>query len=227
MVVRQFFASLLIVTLAVPAWSTPAVVGTTAASQSATVRGNALLPGSTVFSGDTIQVGAGGTASIAVTGGTQVRVGPGSQVRLSREKEGTRIEIGRGSASFLVPSDASFEARLADATIRSTGKGPTVGVVLVADIRKALIAAEKGELIVRTAHDARSVTLKEGEGVEVSLVPDPQGGGGTGATTLSGKWVAVLAVVSISIVAAIAIWRGTTELTDQEKRNAVSPFRFP
>ena len=228
MVVRQLLASVLIVILAVPTWSTPTVVGTTAASQSATVRGNALLPGSTIFSGDTIQVGAGGTVSIAVTGGAQVRVGPGSQVRLSREKEKTRLEIGRGSASFLVTSDAPFEARLADATIRSTGSGPTVGVVLVADMTKALIAAEKGELVVHTAHDARSVTLKEGEGVEVSLAPDPQGGSGTGATTLSGKWVAIMAAVSISIVAAIAIWRSTTgKLTDEEKRNAVSPFRFP
>lgn len=43
---------------------------------------------------------------------------------------------------------------------------------------------------------------------------------------LSGKRVAILAAVSIGIVAAIAIWLGTTELTDQEKRNAVSPFRF-
>jgi ferric-dicitrate binding protein FerR (iron transport regulator) len=187
-----------------------------------------LLPGSTIFSGDTIQVGAKGTVSIAVTGGAQVRVGPESQVRLSQEKGKSLLEIGRGSASFRVSSDIPFEARLADATILGAGNGPAVGVVLMEGVSKALIAAEKGELTVRTAHDARTMTLKEGEGVEVSLVPDPQGGAGTGASTLSGKYVAIMAVVAISIVAAIAIWRGTTGgLSDDEKRNAVSPFRFP
>ena len=228
MVARQLLASILIAILAIPASPTSSIVGTTAASQSATVRGSALIPGSTIFSGDTIQVGTNGTVSIAVTGGAQVRVGPGSQVRLSREKEKTRLEIGRGSASFRVTPDVPFEARLADATIRGTGEGPAVGVVLVADMTKALIAAEKGELVVRTAHDARSVTLKEGEGVEVSLAPDPQGGDRADAPMLSGRRIAILAVVSIGIVAAIAIWRGTTGgLSDTEIRNVVSPFRFP
>lgn len=227
MFARQSLAVVLIAGLAVPGWSAPTVVGTAAVSQSATVRGSALLPGSTIFSGDTIQVGAKGTVSIAMTGGTQVRVGPGSQVRLSQEKEKALLELGRGSASFRVASDVPFEARLADATIRGAGRGAAVGVILMEGVKKALIAAEKGELVVRTAHDNRSLTLKEGEGVEVSLSPDPQGGSGTGATTLSGKWVAVLATVSIGIVAAIALWRGTTELSDEDKRNAVSPFRFP
>jgi len=228
MFARHFLASVLILALAVPGWSTASIVGTAAASQSATVRGSALLPGSTIFSGDTIQVGTNGTVSIAVTGGAQVRVGPRSQVRLSKDKEKTRLEIGSGSASFRVAPDVSFEAQLADATIRSTGEGPAVGVVLVADLNRALIAAEKGTLLVRTAHDARSVTLKEGEGVEVSLAPDPQGTNRVDAPMLSGRRIAILAVVTIGIVAAIAIWRGTTgQLTDEQKRNAVSPFRFP
>lgn len=224
---RQFLASVLIAVLAIPVWCSPTVVGTTAASQSATVRGSALLPGSTIFSGDTIQVGTKGTASIALTGGAQVRVGPESQVRLSREGEKALLEIGRGSASFRVTSDMPFEARLADATIRGTGSGPAVGVILMQDAQKVLIAAEKGELVVSTAHDSRSMTLKEGEGVEVTLAPEPEGTSRTSATTLSGKKVAIMAAVAIGIVAAIAIWRGTTELSDEEKRNAVSPFRFP
>jgi ferric-dicitrate binding protein FerR (iron transport regulator) len=227
MFVRQFLASVLILVLAVPAWSVPTVVGTTAASQSATVRGSALLPGSTIFSGDTIQVGTKGMASIALTGGVQVRVGPESQVRFAREKETAQLEIGRGSASFRVAPGVPFEARLADATIRGAGSGPAVGVILVQSEEKAVIAAEKGELVVSTAHDSRSMTLREGEGVEVTLAPEPQGTSGTSAKTLSGKRVAILALVSIGIVAAIAIWRGTTEISDEEKRNEVSPFRFP
>lgn len=229
MFARRALVLLLILLLACPAWSNPGIVGTAAASRAATVRGNALLPGSTIFSGDTIEVAAKGSASIAVNGGAQVRVGPGSQVRLSREKETALLEIGRGSAAFRVTQSTPFEARLADATIRGTGKEPAVGVVLMRDAKTALIAAEKGELVVSTAYEGKSVTLKEGEGVEVTLAPAPQGGGGTAATTLAGKWVAILGTVVVGAVLAVALIRSATDngLTDPQKRNEVSPFRFP
>lgn len=229
MLARQALAALLIAILAFPAWSNPGIVGTAASSRSATVRGNALPPGSTVFNGDTIDVGNDGTLSIAVNGGAQVRVGPQSQVRLTRENDKAFFEIGRGSAAFRVPGSASFEARLADATIRSTGNGPAVGVILFRDAKNVLVAAEKGELVVSTAHDAKSVTLKEGEGVELALAPaPPPQAGTTTATTLPGKWVAVMSVILGGALIAVAIYLNNRGgLSDREKRDAVSPFRFP
>jgi hypothetical protein len=229
MLARQALAALLIAILAFPAWSNSGIVGTAASSRSATVRGNALPPGSTVFNGDTIDVGNNGILSIAVNGGAQLRVGPQSQVRLTRENDKAFLEIGRGSAAFRVPESGTFEARLADATIRSAGKGPAVGVILFRDAKTALIAAEKGELVVSTAHDAKSVTLREGEGVEVALTPAPPTGT-TSATTLPGRQVALLSAIMISALLAVAICLnicGDDGLTNQQKRDAVSPFRFP
>ena len=229
MVARQALAGLLIALLAFPAWSNPLVVGTVAATQSAQVRGNALVAGSTVFSGDVIQVGADGSASIAGSNGVQIRIGPKSLVRLSLEKEKTLLEIGQGSASFRVEESIPFEARLADATIRGAGKGPAVGVVILRGLKTAVVAAEKGELAVSTAHDGKMISLKEGEGVEVSLAPPPQGGGGTTVTTLSGKWVAILGIITVGAITAIAIFRNSADkgMTDRQRGSTVSPFRFP
>lgn len=229
MMARQALSALLIALLAFPAWSSDApVIGTVAATQSAQVRGNALAPGSTLFSGDVIQIGAEGSASIAGNNGVQIRLGPQSLARLSLENEKTLLEIGQGSASFRVEAGAPFEARLADASIRGAGRGPAVGVVLLRSPKTALVAAEKGELTVSTAHDGRMLSLKEGEGVEVSLVAQPQDSGST-PRSLSGKKIAILAVIAIGVITAVAFFQNTQGrgLSDQDKRDNVSPFRFP
>ena len=229
MMARQALAGLLIALLAFPAWSSNLpIIGTVAASQSAQVRGNALAPGSTLFSGDVIQIGAEGSASIAGSNGLQIRLGPKSLARLFLENEKTLLEIGQGSATFRVEEGAPFEARLADATIRGTGKGPAVGVVVLRSPKTALVAAEKGELTVSTAHDGKMLSLKEGEGVEVSLAAQ-QGSGSNGPGSLSGKKIAILAVIAIGVITAVAFFqnRQGRGLSDQDKRDNVSPFRFP
>lgn len=231
MFLRQALAGLLTVLLACPAWTSPNVVGTTAASKAATVRGSALLPGSTIFSGDTIETGRQGSASISVTGGAQVRVGSESRIRLTRADEKARLELTRGRAAFRVSNGAPFEARFADATLRPASGDAAVAFINMTGERTALIAAEKGAWVVSTAHDAKSVTLRESEGVEVTLAPAPPApqAGSTGATALSGKWIAILGAIVIGIVIGVAAFRNSDEpnLSDTDKRNEVSPFRFP
>ena len=78
MFARQVLALLLVLLLAFPAWGDPNIVGSVASSQSATVRGTNLTPGSTIFSGDTIEVGAHGSAWITLPGGAQVQVAENS-----------------------------------------------------------------------------------------------------------------------------------------------------
>lgn len=229
MFARQVLAALLVVLLAFPAWSNPGIVGTASASKAATVRGAALQPGSTLFSGDTIDVGPQGGAWIALEGGSGMQVAANSQVHLATAGDATQFEIGRGRVTFRIREN-SLQARLADATIRASGRGPAVGVISL-DGRKAFVAAEKGELLVATAASAKSVILHEGEGVEMTLepAPAPQFGSGASAKTLSGKWVVLLGAVVAGIIIAVAVARNRaeTKLTDQEKKNEVSPFRFP
>jgi len=229
---RQALAAFLTVLLACPAWTNPNVVGTAAASKGATVRGSTLLPGSTIFSGDTIATGQTGSASISLTGGAQVRVGSESRIRLTRKDEKALLELTRGRAAFRVSNASPFEARFADATLRPAGGDTAVAFINMTGERTALIAAEKGSWVVSTAHDAKSVTLRENEGVEVTLAPAPpapQAGGASGASSLSGTWIAILGVIVAGIVTGVAVFRNSdeTNLSDTDKRNEVSPFRFP
>jgi len=105
--------------------------------------------------------------------------------------------------------------------------------VSVLSAKTALIGAERGELLVSTAHDGKSVTLKEGEAVEVTLAPAPAkpelAGGGTGAPTLTGNQVAILGGTIVLIISLLAIKLASDHksLTDTQKKNAVSPFQFP
>ena len=169
MFARQAVALVLIAALAFPAWSNPSIVGNVARSQSATVRGTALTPGSTIFSGDAIEVGPRGSAWITLPGGAQVLIAQNSLVYLAKTADTTQLVVNRGVVSFRTTEKSRVEALLADATIRPVNDMPAVGSVAVRNPQSALIAAEKGMLVITTEHNASSVTLREGEGAEVAM----------------------------------------------------------
>lgn len=229
MLARQALAAALATLLALPAWTNPGIIGTASASRAALVRGAELAPGSTLFSGDVIEVGAGGGALIALHGATRIEMGAETQVRVSGQGEKARLEIGKGRVGFV--ADSSLEVRLADATIRATGAGTAIAKIVALPGKKGIIAVERGQLLITTVSAKRTLTLREGEGVEVTLepAPAPQVGAGQTAATLTGRWVLVLGLVVGVTVTAIAVWlnRGETKLTNLDKRTEISPFRFP
>ena len=251
MFIRQALALLLVFTLAFPVWASPTVVGNVASSESATVRGAALTPGSTVFSGDTIEVGPKGIARIALTGGAQVQVGGNSQVRLTKTSDTVQVTIDRGLAAFLTTEKSGVEAILGDATIRPANAMPAIAVINVRSPQEAVIAAQKGSLWITTAHDSKTVTLKEGEGAEVTLSQDKTQDNSpqtqtpeeekkkkkkkpagvippAGSTWTVGK-VVTIALILGGVATAIGFLLGQSEvkLSQTEKCTAVSPFKCP
>src|SRR5579883_3234414 len=98
---RQLTAGVLIALIALPAWpQSPQVAGTVLASQSASMRDSAVLPGSTIFSGDTISVGPPGRAQIALPGGGRIEVLGDSTVQLTRKTAAIAFAVQRGAVSF-------------------------------------------------------------------------------------------------------------------------------
>jgi hypothetical protein len=247
MMLRKVLAALLTALLAIPAAAsadsgTSAVatpIGTFSYSDSAIIGGAGALAGTTVFSGDMIEVGPRGSAWILLNGGMQVGVSSASRLRLKEQASGKNqieMEMFSGTARFRTSEATPVVARLADATVRAKGANPAVGIISLLSRNKAIIGAEKGDLLVSTAHDGKSVRLREGESVEVLLV-DPSAPGNpqdknnktTGAKTLSGGQVAIIGVVLAAVVIAIGIKlaKDNKGLTDLEKQNLVSPFKFP
>lgn len=250
MFIRQALALLLVLMLTFPAWASPTVVGNVASSDSATVRGAGLTPGSTVFSGDTIAVGPKGTARIALTGRAQVEMGGNSQVRLTRTSDTVQVTIDRGLAAFLTTEKSGVEAILGDATIRPANAMPAIAVINVRSPQEAIIAAQKGSLWITTAHDSKTVTLKEGEGAEVTLSQDKTQDNSpqtqtpeeekkkkkkpagiilpAGSTWTAGK-VVTIALILGGVATAIGFLLGQSEvkLSQTVKCTAVSPFKCP
>ena len=233
---RQLLAVLLALVLAFPAWASPNIVGNVSSSESATVRGTNLTPGSTILSGDAIDVGARGSAQILLVGGAQLRMLEDSQVRVTRTTDVIQVSVQRGVASFRTAENSSVEALLADATIRSADGLPAVGIISVRSPQSAMIAAEKGTLLITTAHDSKSVTLHEGDAAEVTLVPEKakdrdkdKGRGAVPAGATSAARVVLIAIIVGGAItaAALLLGRGGTQLTTLQKCNSVSPFRCP
>jgi len=232
MFVRQALAAILILLLAFPAWTALNPIGRATSSNSSTVRGIALLPGGTIFSGDTIEVGPRGGARIALAGGGLVAVAADSRVRVSQANEKIQIELTWGRVWFSM-AGKRVQGRLGDATVRSAQGAPGVGVIARLSPTKAIIAAAKGELVVSTGRDSKSVTLREGEGVEVSLAlpspPSPTAAPSPAPppVVLAAVPIVILGVVVIVAASLIAVALNNNEgqLTDQEKANVLSGFR--
>lgn len=224
---RKFLACLLAVFLVTPAWSSPAGIGVAATSQLARVNGTQLAPGTTLFSGDVVESGRNGTARLTFPGGGLALIGARSRVQVTGAQDDVALELLNGRASFRLVS-GKVEARLRDATIRAASENAS-GIVAWRSETSVVIAAEKGSLEVTAAATGKTVVLREGEGIEATLVPDPapQGQQGQGPRALSGRTVVVLGAVLIGTVSLLAWLFNASENKPGPDRlgDVVSPFR--
>ena len=240
MVARNGLAVLLASLLAFPVYGDPSAVGSFTGGQSASIRGVSLSPGATVFSGDAIEVATGGSARIALDGGSQVQVGQESQIRLEKTSNRVQLFIDRGIASFRTGGDSGVEALLADATIRSADGAPAVGIVQIRSPQAAVIAAQKGALVISIAHDGKNVVLREGDGAEVTLAQDtqqteqqknkkkPAGAAVPAGSMSTGKVVLIAAIIGgVATAIAVLLAHSETQQSVKDKCNAVSPFKCP
>ena len=99
MIRKHLLAMAVLLFAAVSVSAKQAVVGSVLSSQGATVHGANLKAGSTIFSGDTIEVGPKGSAVIALPNGGQVQVSADSQVSLSKTADSIELSINKGHAS--------------------------------------------------------------------------------------------------------------------------------
>lgn len=235
MVRRRLLACLLASSLVFPVGATPAgspaVVGIATISQEATLQRLDLRAGATVFSGDLLAVGPAGSAVISLSRDTLLRFGADSSARLLKAEAGqdVAIELGSGNVVYRTGNAAAVEVRLADAVIRGAAGSPVTAAVAFLSPVKAIVGAEKGVLTVSTARDGRSVTVREGESVELTLAdpaPAPQAPAGR-SSSMSGAKVAIIGAVVIVAITVIGLSLRNSGLTRQQQRDLVSPFRLP
>ncbi len=197
----------------------PEVVGIVISGQKAVARDTSAPPGTTIYSGDTLKTFKG-HAAVAI-GDSQVRLGAESRARLLRARGRVQLEIERGRVNWRNSWSSPVEARLADATI--TGSDAAIAGIAMLSETKAVVAAERGTLKLTTARDNKSMTLRAGESVEVTLANQDsdesdrrrRGGG----VLLSSRKVAIFGAVLITAISLI----GWSIQDDSKSSVVISP----
>lgn len=236
---RKFLAMLLVVVASSPAWGAAEPLGSVTTASAATVRNTNLSEGSTVFSGDVISVAAHGSTRIALSGGAQVQVLGESSVRLKKADESVQIIVDRGQASIHSSGNNGISALVADATVRPVNGAETSAFVQSLSETHAVIAAEKGALLITTAHDGKTYTVNEGEAADLSAVdssaaPDAQQNGGAvpagkAAPPYKRKAVVIWTVAILAagtITAAILLIHRENQQSTTSLGNEISPSKL-
>jgi hypothetical protein len=178
MELRKALSVLVIGLMTVPAWALPSsAVGTVEGSAAATVRGAALVSGTTLYSGDTVEVGARGNALISLAQGAQLALSADSQASIQKNgaSDPVRVVVERGFAKFRRTQGAPVEAMLGNATVQTAG-AEGVGFIHIVDANKAMIGAVKGNILVTIGDHTTTVP----EGAALAVSPDGQSNQGSG-----------------------------------------------
>jgi hypothetical protein len=199
----SLFLLLLAIVGAAPIFAGSAAIGTVAGSLNATIGGQAVLPNSTVFSGDHLQV-LDGAAVIAFANGSRMALGQNTEAQFLRDEEGgVAVALAKGNVSMYHPATGSnLQVSVEDWAI-TPGKGfKTVGEVAMLN-RAVLVTAKQGTLHVEGNGQAIDVA----QGKTITLLPKTNGmpQAGTSQKLVSGSALGAAAAVLAGVGAAFGI----------------------
>ena len=209
------FALLLGAVAALPAMAGSAVIGSVAGSTNATVGGQSLLPNTTIFSGDSLQV-RDGVAVISVSNNSRLILGHDTVASFLREGSTVTVLLSQGNVSMLHPQNGS--------AVRVQTKGvsisPAPGFKTLGDVAMLngtiVISAKDGALKV----EDHGATKNVAKGQTIVLTPatkDHQGGAGWGGNGDLGWHVAILgAAGAAAILSGIAMSRAGDANTNSQ-----------
>jgi len=187
----------------VPVFAGSAVVGSVAGSLNASVGGQALLPNTTVFSGDSLQVKEG-AAVVALENGNRVALGKDTAASFQRNDNVVTIFLTEGSVSLFHPdSKTALKVQAGGVTVEPAPGFKTMGEVAMAN-GTVMVTAKDGTLQV----NENGKTVEVAKGKTIALTPKtaraPQTGG---SQKLGGApaWVdyTILGISGGAIIAAI------------------------
>ena len=174
--------------------------------------------GATVYPGDSIATGTGGTMRLKVGSG-QLYLLSSSAATLTENTSAFYVVINRGTIGFSSPGVEPFELETPLGVVRPAA-GPAYGQVTLTGPREMIVSAYRGDLIVDNNGDLH--TIPEGKSFRVSMDLDPaqpqpnatapQGPRGTVAKpAVNPHFILKLTAVAIVSVATYFIWQELSE----------------
>jgi trimeric autotransporter adhesin len=187
---------------AAPVYAGSAVIGSVAGSLNATVGGQALVPNSVIFSGDSLQV-RDGAAVIALENGSRMAFGRETEASFLRGSNGVEVLLGRGDVS-MYQSDGRLgvavkagEYEVKPATgYKTLGEVAMLNGLVTVTAKEGPLKVEGGGQTVEVAQ-GKTITL----GTKTARAPLPQTGG---SQNLGGNNTLLIAgALGAGVVAAI------------------------
>ncbi len=201
----SLFALLVGMVASVPALAGSAVIGSVAGSMNASVGGQALLPNTTIFSGDSLQVRDGVAVVAAGTSGRMV-FGHDTVASFMRDANQVTVLLSQGNVSVFHPIDgAGVRVKVGNVSIVPTAGFKTLGEVAMLN-GSVVITAKEGALQVDDHGTTKNVT----KGQTIVIAPKTADKGGNGGWG-SGGGNTALEVGALGAAVAAAILAGLAE----------------
>lgn len=204
---------LLLGIVSVAAFAGSAVIGSVAGSTNATIGGQALMPNTTIFSGDSLKVN-DGAAVVAVGNTSRVVFGRETVASFLRDTNEVTVLLSQGNVSFMHPDDSvALRVKVGDISVSPAKGFKTLGeVAMVND--SVVVTAKDGML--RVDRNGSSVDVAKGKTITVSTkvarAPKPAAGSMGGASAIN---VAAAALAGVGAVeGALAISRANDAKTN-------------
>lgn len=209
------FALLMGAVATVPAMAGSAVIGSVAGSMNATVGGQSLLPNTTIFSGDSLQV-RDGVAVIAVGNNSRVIVGRDTVASFLRDSNEVTVLLSQGNVSMLHPTEgAAVRVKAGTVSITPAPGFKTLGEVAMLN-GSIVVTAKDGALKVEDHGATKNVA--KGQTIVLSpMTADKKGGAGWGGNGELGWHIAILGAAGAgAILAGVAMSRAGDANTNSQ-----------
>lgn len=210
----SLFALLVGMVASVPALAGSAVIGSVAGSMNASVGGQALLPNTTIFSGDSLQV-RDGVAVVAAGPSGRMVFGHDTVASFLRDANQVTVLLSQGNVSVYHPIDgAGVRVKVGNVSIAPTAGFKTLGEVAMLN-GSVVITAKEGALQVDDHGTTKNVT----KGQTIVIAPKTadkggNGGWGSGGGNTALEAGALGAGVAAAILAGLAMSRANDAKTN-------------
>jgi len=200
---------------AVPVFAGSAVVGSVAGSMNATVGGQTLLPNTTLFSGDSLQV-KDGLAVVALGSASRIVLGRDTVASFLRDSNEVTVLLGQGNVSVFHDADGMpVRMKIGDVSVVPVSGFKTLGEVAMLN-GSVVVTAKEGML--RVEGNGPAVNVAKGK--TITVVPrtnapqNPPGAGRIGGGNVYLEAGALGASAIAAILAGLAESRASDAKTD-------------
>lgn len=191
----------------VPAFAGSAVIGSVSGSTNATLSGTTLVPNTTIFSGDSLQV-RDGVAVVAVGRSSWMVFGRETEASFLRDTREVTVLLSHGNVSLSHPDDnVALRVKVGEITVAPASGFKTVGDVAMLN-GAVVVTAKEGSL--RVEGEGREVEVAKGK--TLTVLPKVRRSPATGgvAHAAASSWWSVGSFASgvlASVLAGVAISR--------------------